>query len=67
MLLRFTLLLIVVTLQLPAQTALTGALQGTVTDEQGGAIPNVTIELASESDGYSSTQTTDATGSFRFL
>ena len=40
--LRIILLVSVVALQSWAQTALTGAIQGTVTDELGGAIPNVT-------------------------
>ncbi|HYI95647.1 MAG TPA: TonB-dependent receptor [Bryobacteraceae bacterium] len=65
--LRATLLISFLALKSHGQTALTGALQGTVTDEQGGAIPNVAIELSSESSGYSGTQTADATGSFRFL
>ena len=64
---RFTLLLAAICWRLAAQTALTGAIQGTVTDETGSAIPNSTVEISSASLGYSGSQTTDTTGSFRFV
>lgn len=58
---------IVLSCRLMAQTALTGAIQGAVTDETGSAIPNATVELASDSLAYSATQTTDGAGLFRFV
>jgi TonB dependent receptor/Carboxypeptidase regulatory-like domain len=54
---------------LPAlpQTALTGAIQGTVTDFAGGALVGANVAVASESLALNLTQTTDTTGSFRLL
>lgn len=52
---------------LSAQTALTGAVRGTVTDETGAVIANATAELSSDSISFSAAQTTDRTGAFRFV
>jgi hypothetical protein len=50
-----------------AQTALTGAFQGTATDAAGAALVGATVELTSDSLDVKTTQTTDASGAFRFL
>ncbi|HET7617422.1 MAG TPA: TonB-dependent receptor [Vicinamibacterales bacterium] len=47
-----------------AQT-LTGAIAGTVTDEQGAVLPGVTVTLTGKQG--STTQVTDANGSYRFV
>src|SRR4029453_18880522 len=57
------LLSFLVTGALRAQT-LTGAVEGTIKDEQGGALPGVTVTLIAKT-GVRSTAT-DATGNYRF-
>src|ERR1700730_6206622 len=49
-----------------AQTSVSGEFTGTVTDSIGSAVPSATVKLASSDTGYSSTQTTGPTGTFRF-
>lgn len=67
MLIRIFLLLLTVILPLVAQTSLTGAIQGTVTDAAGGALIGAKIDLTSESLGFKAAQIADSSGSFRFL
>lgn len=57
-------LLVVMTANATAQT-LSGAIQGRVTDTQGGALPGVLVTLIGARG--ESTQTTDQQGEFRFL
>ena len=57
-------LLVVMTASATAQT-LTGAIQGRVTDAQGGALPGVVVTLVGARG--ESNQTTDPQGEFRFL
>ncbi len=49
-----------------AQTAETGALTGTVTDQSGGVIAGATVTITSLSTGQSRTTTTDSSGSYKF-
>jgi hypothetical protein len=51
---------------LQAQTAATGALQGTVTDNSGAVIPNATVTLTSAATGQARTATTGGDGTYRF-
>ncbi len=51
---------------LMAQTAGTGALQGTVTDASGAVIPNATVTLTSSATGQARTATTGGDGTYRF-
>src|SRR5271168_488238 len=48
----------------PAQTAGTGALSGTVTDQSGSSIAGAQVKVTSESSGETRTVTTNSTGSF---
>src|SRR5271154_1736626 len=48
----------------PAQTAGTGALSGTVTDQSGSSIAGAQVKVTSESSGETRTVTTNATGYF---
>src|SRR5271168_4823191 len=48
----------------PAQTAGTGALSGTVTDQSGSSIAGAQVKVTSESSGETRTVTTNCTGSF---
>jgi hypothetical protein len=50
---------------LPAQTASTGALAGTLTDPTGAVVPNVTVTVTSIDTGQSRTATTDAAGTYK--
>ncbi|MGA2213567.1 MAG: carboxypeptidase-like regulatory domain-containing protein [Bryobacteraceae bacterium] len=59
-------LLLVLAWSLTAQTAATGALQGTVTDASGAVIPNATVSLTSTATGQERTATTGADGTYRF-
>ncbi len=62
-----TLLVFVVCLpSLMAQTAATGALQGTVTDASGAVIPNATVTLTNLGTGQERTSTTGGDGAYRF-
>jgi Carboxypeptidase regulatory-like domain/TonB dependent receptor len=45
--------------------SLTGAISGTVTDEQGGALPGATVTLASKTG--TKTATTETSGTYRFV
>ncbi len=68
---RFTLIALgILALAVPtfllADGTLLGTISGRVLDEQGGGIPGVTVELVSADKGFRRTQTTDATGSFKF-
>jgi hypothetical protein len=67
MLWRLVLIAFALGVQLDAQTALTGAIQGTVTDETGAGLPGAMVELTSQSLAVSATQVTDSSGTFRFL
>src|SRR5271157_2407102 len=49
-----------------AQSAGTGALEGTVTDPSGAVIPNVTVTLTSADTNQARTVTTSAGGSYKF-
>ena len=49
-----------------AQTASTGALEGTVSDASGAVIPNATVTLSSGDTGQVRTSTTGADGVYRF-
>jgi len=49
-----------------AQTAATGALQGTVTDATGAVVPGATVTLTSTTTGQVRTATTGADGVYRF-
>jgi protocatechuate 3,4-dioxygenase beta subunit len=51
---------------LMAQTAATGALAGTVTDQSGSVIPNVTVTASNTDTGQSRTGMTGADGAYRF-
>jgi len=51
---------------LMAQTAATGALQGTVTDASGAVVPNATATLTSTATGQERTATTGGDGTYRF-
>src|SRR5215471_6359861 len=65
---RFTLVLAACLLLLapfvPAQT--TGSIEGTVTDQSGGALPGVTVEITSPNLQGTRTATTGSDGRFRF-
>ena len=50
---------------LPAQTAGTGALAGTVTDSSGALVPNATIEATNTSTGQQRTVTTGVDGTYK--
>src|SRR5438045_8506141 len=58
------LLLVVIAVPAAAQS-LTGVITGTVKDEQGGALPGVTVTL--EGKTGTKTATTDAGGAYRFV
>jgi len=49
-----------------AQTASTGALQGTVTDASGAVIPGATVALTSQTTGQARTVATGGDGTYRF-
>jgi hypothetical protein len=49
-----------------AQTTTTGTVEGTVSDPNGAAVPNVTVTLSGPNLVRSQTTTSDADGSFRF-
>ena len=61
-----TCILLVLMPSLMAQTADTGALQGTITDATGAVIPNATVTLTSETTGQERTATTQGNGVYRF-
>src|SRR5688572_1823205 len=51
-----------------AQTQITtGAIQGTVLDEQGGVVPGANVEVRNPETNFSRTQTTNPDGRFVFL
>ena len=50
---------------LMAQTAATGALTGTVTDETSAVVPNATVTVTSADTGQARTVTTDAAGTYK--
>jgi len=49
-----------------ADGSLFGTLSGRATDESGGALPGVTVELRSNEKGFTRTTVTDAAGAFNF-
>ena len=49
-----------------AQTTTTGTVEGTVTDPNGAAVPNVTLTLSGPNLVRGQTTTSDADGSYRF-
>src|ERR1022692_1696837 len=59
-------MLLVLSSSLMAQTASTGALQGTVTDASGAVIPNATVTLTSTTTGQERSVTTQGDGTYRF-
>jgi hypothetical protein len=59
-------LLMVVAPSLMAQTAATSALTGTVSDQTGGVVPNVTVTATNTDTSQVRTATTGADGSYRF-
>ena len=48
-----------------AQTAATGGLTGTVTDQTGAVVPNATVTVTSADTGQARTVTTDAAGTYK--
>src|SRR6185369_11147131 len=54
------------TAELWADGSLFGTLSGRATDESGGALPGVTVELRSNEKGFTRTTVTDAAGAFNF-
>jgi hypothetical protein len=50
---------------LMAQTAATGGLTGTVTDQTGAVVPNATVTVTSADTGQARTVTTDAAGTYK--
>src|SRR5689334_9036596 len=50
----------------PAQSATTGALSGTVTDMESGALPGVSITLVNTGTRQTLTTATDASGAYGF-
>ena len=44
-----------------------GTIQGDVTDEKGGLVPDATVEIRNLDTNFTKTQTTDSDGRFRFL
>jgi hypothetical protein len=42
----------------------TGQMSGTVTDDQGGALPGATVTVTNAATGFTRSVTTDGTGSF---
>jgi hypothetical protein len=59
-------MLLVLVPSLMAQTAATGALQGTVTDASGAVIPNASVTLTNTATGQARTVTTQGDGTYRF-
>jgi hypothetical protein len=53
-------------LSLAAQTAITGALTGTVTDPSGAAVPNAKVTLTSTATGQERTEVTGPEGVYKF-
>ena len=49
-----------------AQTASTGALTGTVTDQSGGVVSGATVTATNNGTGQSRTATTDSSGTYKF-
>lgn len=45
----------------------TGSIEGTITDPQGGRVPNVTVTITGIDRGYKSTVNSDSNGTFRVL
>jgi hypothetical protein len=67
LLFRFLIVTIAIIFPANSQTALTGAIQGAVTDVAGGFLIGANVELTSRGLNFKVTQTTDSSGSFRFL
>ena len=61
-----TLIAIVFTASLTAQSAGTGALTGTVSDPSGGVVPNVSVTLTNTDTNQARTATTGADGGYKF-
>ena len=59
------LLLALCLVQTPAQSG-TSSVRGTVTDQQGGAVPGATVKISNEAKNFSRTQTTDGDGNYLF-
>src|SRR5579871_3502002 len=59
-------LLSLLSIQLPAQSIISGDVAGTVTDPSGGAVPNAAVTLTNTSTNGSQKTTTGADGSYRF-
>ena len=53
-------------LTIPLHAQFTSAVEGTVADPQGAAVPNATLTLRNTETGSSATATTSATGYYRF-
>src|SRR2546430_9570361 len=50
----------------PAHAQNTGVIEGTITDEQGGVMPGVTVTLRNTETGVERTVITEADGKYRF-
>src|SRR5438552_4970975 len=62
----FVLAFVMTPLSMYAQTTTTGTVEGTVSDPNGAAVPNVTVTLSGPNLVRSQTTTSDSDGSFRF-
>ncbi len=60
------LFLLAFTVQLAAQSTVSGGIAGTVTDPTGAVVPNAKVTLKSVDSGQSQATTTNATGAYRF-
>ena len=58
-------LFLILSPSLMAQTAATGALAGTITDQSGAVVPNVTVTVTSVDTGQARTVTTGADGTYK--
>ena len=64
--LAFALMFVILPMSEYAQTTTTGTVEGTVSDPNGAAVPNVTVTLSGPNLVRSQTTTTDGDGSYRF-
>src|ERR1700756_2363524 len=57
---------LLLSLQVWAQSVASGTIQGTVVDPSGGVVVGATVEMQNPLSGYRQTTTTDSAGMFRF-